>query len=263
MAVGFRGSSSSGGSSGINFDSDYFKVDPSPLGVKLSAAEKSSMGYDGGGSGSAGSTGPLGGYNPIPGIGKNNNVSGIAGNEFYGSSPRITGEGPPTLGTPDYFTKAGILTQEDKARYLDDIGGFVYNPGTGQFEAGSYLLDSIAPEYSDYYDTMLLGLNNPEGLTGSQLQDIENNRLNVQKGILDITANNPGANAQDVIDSYNESFTGFDSSGNFTGAPVDPGTAAMNAIPDFSQPTQSVFDDGGLFSFFNKGGKVTTSNGGK
>jgi len=261
MAVGFRGGSSLGGSRGINFDSDYFKVAPSPMGVPLSAAEKASMGY-GGGDSTSGSTGPLGGYDPIPGKGKNNNVSGIAGNEFYGSSPRITGEGPPTLGTPDYFTKKGKLTQEDKANYLDDIGGFVYNPATKEFEVGDYLLDKIAPEYSDYYDTMLLGLNNPN-LTADKLQDIENNRLNVQKGILDITANNPTADAKDIIDSYNESFTGFDSSGNM----IDPFVSDPFAgIPDYSQPNQSVFDDGGIFSgsfFANQGGRVPASNGGK
>lgn len=263
MAVGFRGGSPLGGSSGINFDSDYFNVKPSPLGELLTTAQKADMGYDGGDSGSGG-TGPLGGYNPI---------DGVAGNEFYGSSPRITDDGPPRLESPDYFTKKGKLTKEDKANYLDDIGGFVYNPGTGKFEAGSYLLDSIAPEYSDYYDTMLLGLNNPN-LTADKLQDIENNRINVQKGILDITKNNPGADAQDIIDSYHESFTGFDSSGNFVGNddnPIsDPGTDAMNAIPDFGAGYTggggSVFDDGGIFSgsfFANQGGRVPVSNGGK
>ena len=264
MAVGFRGSSSLGGSSGINFDSDYFNVKPSPLGKLLTTAQKADMGYDGGGSGS-GSTGPLGGYDPI---------TGVADNKFYGSSPRITGDGPPRLETPDYFTKKGKLTKEDKADYLDDIGGFVYNPGTKEFEAGSYLLDSIAPEYSDYLDTMLLGLNNPN-LTADKLQDIENNRLNVQKGILDITKNNPGANAQDIIDSYNESFTGFDSSGNFTDPEfTDPFNTQvtfdqfhnqnMQNNPDVHQG--SVFDEGGIFSgsfWANKGGKVPASNGGK
>ena len=252
MAVGFRGGSSSGGSRGINFDSDYFKVAPSPMGVPLSAAEKASMGY-GGGDSTSGSTGPLGGYDPI---------DGIANSKLYeGVDPNFQNIiGVPD--SPDYFTKTGPLTQKDKANYLDDIGGFVYNPATKEFELGDYLLDKIAPEYSDYYDTMLLGLNDPN-LTGDQLKNIENNRLNVQKGILDITTNNPTADAKDIIDSYNESFTGFDSSGNM----IDPFISDPFAgIPDYSQPTQSVFDDGGIFSgsfFANQGGRVPASNGGK
>lgn len=262
MAVGFRGGSSGRSSGGIDFDSDYFKVAPSPMGVPLSAAEKASMGYSGGDS-TSGSTGPLGGYDPIPGKGKNNNVSGIADYALYqGVDPYLGNFSGESGQKPDYFTKTGPLTKEDKANYLDAIGGFVYNPATKEFEVGDYLLDKIAPEYSDYYDTMLLGLNNPN-LTADKLQDIENNRLNVQKGILDITANNPTADAKDIIDSYNESFTGFDSSGNM----IDPFVSDPFAgIPDYSQPTQSVFDDGGIFSgsfFANQGGRVPASNGGK
>ena len=109
---------------------------------------------------------------------------------------------------------------------------------------------------------MLLGLNNPN-LTGDQLKNIEKNRIDVQKGILDITANNPTADAKDIIDSYHESFTGFDSSGNM----IDPFVSDPFAgIPDYSQPTQSVFDEGGIFSgsfFANQGGRVPASNGGK
>ena len=265
MAVGFRGGSSLGGSRGINFDSDYFKVAPSPLGELLTTAQKASMGYDGGGSGS-GSTGPLGGYDP---------VSGIADYALYqGVDPYLGNFSGESGQKPDYFTKEGKLTKEDKANYLDAIGGFVYNPKTKEFEVGDYLLDKIAPEYSDYYDTMLLGLNNPN-LTADKLQDIEKNRINVQKGILDITKNNPGANAQDIIDSYNESFTGFDSSGNFTDPEfTDPFNTQvtfdqfhnqnMQNNPDVHQG--SVFDEGGIFSgsfWANKGGKVPASNGGK
>ena len=73
----------------------------------------------------------------------------------------------------------------------------------------------------------------------------------------------PTADAKDIIDSYNESFTGFDSSGNM----IDPFISDPFAgIPDYSQPTQSVFDDGGIFSgsfFANQGGRVPASNGGK
>merc|ERR1712097_126666 len=90
------------------------------------------------------------------------------------------------------------------------------------------------------------------GMTGDQLKAIEANRLDTQKLAFEV----PMGEGLNMFDNYHEAFTGFDSSGNFTGAPVDPGTAAMNAMPDFSQPTQSVFDDGGLFSFFNKGGKA-------
>ena len=74
------------------------------------------------------------------------------------------------------------------------------------------------------------------GMTGQQLQDIEANRLDTQKLAFEV----PMGEGINMFDNYHEAFLGT--------APVDPGTAAMNSIPDYSQPTQSVFDDGGVFS---------------
>ena len=72
---------------------------------------------------------------------------------------------------------------------------------------------------------------------------VELNRLNTQKLAFEV----PMGEGINMFDNYNEAYTGFDSSGNFTGAPLDPGTQAMNNVPDYSQPTQSVFDEGGAF----------------
>ena len=88
-------------------------------------------------------------------------------------------------------------------------------------------------------------------LIGDQLKAIEANRLDTQKLAFEV----PMGEGLNMYDNYHEAYTGFDKDGNFTGA-VDPGTAAVNAIPDYgaggdegaggsNYDGPSVFDDGG------------------
>ena len=133
------------------------------------------MGYSGGDS-TSGSTGPLGGYDPVSGIADYalyQRVDPYLGN-FSGESGQV----------PNYFT-TDSLTDQDIENYLNDIENFVFNPGTGEYEpAGkySYPLSQLAPEYSDNIDTFLLGVK--PGMSGDALQRIEANRLNVQQDAL-------------------------------------------------------------------------------
>ena len=237
--VGFRSGSSSGGSSsGIDFDSDYFNVPVVPLGT-LNSIPGFANDLTGGGSAPSNNVFDSAAFNQsydVP----------VIDPAMYGSSIMDRSEGPPMLSEPDYFTKGKVLTEQDIQNYLNDTEGFVYNPSTNKFEgAGDYTypLSKIAPGYSDTQEKLMLGIK-PGVTTGDQLRDIELNRLNTQKLAFEV----PMGEGVDMFDNYNEAYTGFDSSGNFTGAPLDPGTQAMNDIPDYSQPTQSVFDEGGAFS---------------
>ena len=237
MAVGFRGSSSLGGSTGIDFDSDYFDIPVTPLNKIVPRTDYSAP-VTGGNEVALGSTFDSAAFNQsydVP----------VIDPAMYGSSIMDRSEGPPMLSEPDYFTKGKVLTEQDIQNYLNDTEGFVYNPSTNNFEgAGDYTypLSKIAPGYSDTQEKLMLGIK-PGVTTGDQLRDIELNRLNTQKLAFEV----PMGEGVDMFDNYNEAYTGFDSSGNFTGAPLDLGTQAMNDIPDYSQPTQSVFDEGGAF----------------
>jgi hypothetical protein len=253
MAVGFRGSSSSGGSTGIDFDSDYFDIPITPLN-KIVPRTNYSAPVTGGNEGALGNTFDAAAFNQsYKPVTKPVDYSLYQGTNAH---PMESGK------EPFYFT-TDSLTDQDIKNYLSDTENFVYNPGTGEFEpAGKYTypLSQLAPGYSDTQEKFMLGVK-PK-MTGQQLQDIEANRLNTQKLAFEV----PMGEGINMFDNYNEAYTGFDSSGNFTGAPLDPGTQAMNNVPDYSQPTQSVFDEGGIFSgsfFANQGGKVPASNGGK
>ena len=234
MAVGFRGGSSGGSSSGIDFDSDYFDVPVIPLNKIIPKTDYSApvTGGDGGAS-------------------SDNAFNAAVFNESYKPvtkpvSPLLYEGVDPNFqnviaSEPSYFT-TDSLTDQDIENYLSDTENFVYNPGTGDFEpAGKYTypLSQLAPGYSDTQEKFMLGVK--PGMTGQQLQDIEANRLNTQKLAFEV----PMGEGLNMFDNYHQAFTGFDSSGNL--ATVDPGTQAMNNVPDYSQPTQSVFDEGGVF----------------
>ena len=234
MAVGFRGGSSGGSSGGIDFDSDYFDVPVIPLNKIIPKTDYSApvTGGDGGAS-------------------SDNAFNAAVFNESYKPvtkpvSPLLYEGVDPNFqnviaSEPNYFTTES-LTDQDIENYLSDTENFVYNPGTGDFEpAGKYTypLSQLAPGYSDTQEKFMLGVK--PGMTGQQLQDIEANRLNTQKLAFEV----PMGEGLNMFDNYHQAFTGFDSSGNL--ATVDPGTQAMNNVPDYSQPTQSVFDEGGVF----------------
>ena len=234
MAVGFRGGSSGGSSGGIDFDSDYFDVPVIPLNKIIPKTDYSApvTGGDGGAS-------------------SDNAFNAAVFNESYKPvtkpvSPLLYEGVDPNFqnviaSEPSYFTTES-LTDQDIENYLSDTENFVYNPGTGDFEpAGKYTypLSQLAPGYSDTQEKFMLGVK--PGMTGQQLQDIEANRLNTQKLAFEV----PMGEGLNMFDNYHQAFTGFDSSGNL--ATVDPGTQAMNNVPDYSQPTQSVFDEGGVF----------------
>ena len=234
MAVGFRGGSSGGSSGGIDFDSDYFDVPVIPLNKIIPKTDYSApvTGGDGGAS-------------------SDNAFNAAVFNESYKPvtkpvSPLLYEGVDPNFqnviaSEPSYFTTES-LTDQDIENYLSDTENFVYNPGTGKFEPSgkyTYPLSQLAPGYSDTQEKFMLGVK--PGMTGQQLQDIEANRLNTQKLAFEV----PMGEGLNMFDNYHQAFTGFDSSGNL--ATVDPGTQAMNNVPDYSQPTQSVFDEGGIF----------------
>ena len=232
MAVGFRGGSSGGSSSGIDFDSDYFDVPVIPLNKIIPKTDYSAS-VTGGGEG-ASSTNFMANvpvnYDPV--------TKPVSPLLYEGVDPNFQNV---IASEPSYFT-TDSLTDQDIENYLSDTENFVYNPGTGDFEpAGKYTypLSQLAPGYSDTQEKFMLGVK--PGMTGQQLQDIEANRLNTQKLAFEV----PMGEGLNMFDNYHQAFTGFDSSGNL--ATVDPGTQAMNNVPDYSQPTQSVFDEGGVF----------------
>ncbi len=237
MAVGFRGGSSGGSSGGIDFDSDYFNIPVVPLNKIVPRTDYSAPVTGGDGGTSSNNTfdaasfnqsyEPVA-YNPVSG-----EIDGIDYALYQGTNAHPMESGKE----PSYFT-TDSLTDQDIENYLSDSENFVYNPGTGDFEpAGKYTypLSQIAPDYSDTQEKFMLGIK--PGMTGDELKAIEANKLNTQKLAFEV----PMGEGINMFDNYHEAFLG-------TEAPVDPGTAAMNAVPDYSQPTQSVFDDGGVFS---------------
>ena len=232
MAVGFRGGSSGGSSGGIDFDSDYFDVPVIPLNKIIPKTDYSApvTGGDGGVSSTNFMANVPVNYDPV--------TKPVSPLLYEGVDPNFQNV---IASEPNYFTTES-LTDQDIENYLSDTENFVYNPGTGDFEpAGKYTypLSQLAPGYSDTQEKFMLGVK--PGMTGQQLQDIEANRLNTQKLAFEV----PMGEGLNMFDNYHQAFTGFDSSGNL--ATVDPGTQAMNNVPDYSQPTQSVFDEGGVF----------------
>ena len=236
MAVGFRGGSSGGSSGGIDFDSDYFNVPVVPLNQIVPRTDYSAP--------VTGGDGIASGNNAFdaPAFNESYDVP-VINPAMYGSSIMDRSEGPPMLSEPSYFT-TDKLTEQDIQNYLNDTEGFVYNPGTNKFEAAgdyTYPLSKIAPGYSDTQEKFMSGIK--PGMTGQQLRDMELNRLNTQKLAFEV----PMGEGTNMFDNYHTAYTGFTPDGTFVG-PLDEGTKAMNSIPDYSQPTQSVFDDGGVFS---------------
>lgn len=234
MAIGFRGGSAGGGSNTV-FDESYFDVPKFERGV-VPAAD-AIIPTTGGGDSTSGST-----FNPAAFNESYKPVTKPADYALYQGVDPVLGNFSGESGqVPSYFTTES-LTDQDIENYLSDTENFVYNPGTGEFEpAGKYTypLSQLAPGYSDKQEKLMLGIK--PGMTGQQLQDIEANRLNTQKLAFEV----PMGEGINMFDNYHQAFTGFDSSGNL--ATVDPGTQAMNNVPDYSQPTQSVFDEGGIF----------------
>ena len=248
MAVGFRGSSSSGGSTGINFDSDYFDIPITPLNKIVPRTDYSAPVTGGDGSMSSNNAFDAAAFN------ESYNVP-VIDPAMYGSSIMDRSEGPPMLSEPDYFTKDKVLTEQDIQNYLNDTEGFVYNPGTNKFEAAgdyTYPLSKIAPGYSDTQEKLMLGIK-PGVTTGDQLRDIELNRLNTQKLAFEV----PMGEGINMFDNYHTAFTGFDAN---TGQMVDPDP--FNTQQTFDQMQQenvqnlkdsgqihsgSVFEPGGAF----------------
>tara|TARA_E500000318_G_scaffold30928_1_gene30661 strand:- start:176 stop:883 length:708 start_codon:yes stop_codon:yes gene_type:complete len=231
MAVGFRGGRSGGSSGGINFDSDYFNVPLVALNKIVPKTDYSApvTGGDVGTSSTSFMNNVPVNYEPVTKPADYALYQGV--DPYLGNFSGESGE------VPSYFT-TDSLTDQDIENYLSDTENFVYNPGTGDFEpAGKYTypLSQIAPGYSDTQEKFMLGIK--PGMTGDELKAIEANKLNTQKLAFEV----PMGEGINMFDNYHEAFLG-------TEAPVDPGTAAMNAVPDYSQPTQSVFDDGGVFS---------------
>ena len=136
----------------------------------------------------------------------------------------------------------------------------VFNPVTNEFEPTTYLLDSIAPNYSQRITNFMTGAT-PD-MSQGQLDAIQQNVRDVQQNVLDTTAAMPaGSTTQEIFDQAQQNFTGFDTQGNFIG-PTDPGTAAMQRAgrlpdpePGFAQDFfSSLFgggDDGDSNSIFN------------
>ena len=154
------------------------------------------------------------------------------------------------MGGMDSSASSMMPTNPEEA--LAVLKGTVYNPATQSFQPStkySYPGSTYMPERFDMIDKALM-FGSPNADTSSMdMQGILDNAGDVQASIMQLTHDNPTASASDIINAHHQDFTGFDSSGNFMG-PTDPGTAAMNAIPDHSQPT-------GSFNFFNKGGSVS------
>lgn len=212
MAVGFRGGSSGGSSGGIDFDSDYFDVPVVPLNPIVPRTDYSAPVTGGDGGTSSGNAFNAAAFNQsydVP----------VIDPAMYGSSIMDRSEGPPMLSEPDYFTKDKVLTEQDIQNYLNDTEGFVYNPGTNEFEAAgdyTYPLSKIAPGYSDTQEKFMLGIK--PGMTGKELRDIELNRLNTQKLAFEV----PMGEGLNMFDNYNTAFTGFTPDGTFVGTADNP-----------------------------------------
>ena len=261
MAVGFRGGSAPGGSSGIDFDSDYFDVAVTPLNKIVPKTD----------------------YSNITGGDSNNTVVDYsAGIPTY---PAMTGPADYSLyqGTnahpmesgkaPNYFT-TDSLTEQDIQNYLNDIENFVFNPGTGEYEpAGkySYPLSQLAPEYSDMQDKFLLGVT--PGMSGDALQRIEANRLNVQQDalknhmeIVEQITGDPIRRAEEESQNPGDLDTVAEVQAferQMADAIDKAGRGGSNPFRDGGDSGGGgVFGDGYTFSF-NKGGRVPASNGGK
>ena len=234
MAVGFRGGRSGGSSGGINFDSDYFNVPVVPLNQIVPRTD-----YSAPVTGSDGGQDTRGDYMSNVPVNYQSVTKPVDYGLYQGLDQYTSNfSGPESATPPSYFT-TDSLTDQDIESYLSDTENFVYNPGTGDFEPSgkyTYPLSQIAPGYSDTQEKFMLGVK--PGMTGQQLQDIEANRLDVQKLAFETGGD---------MDAFTTAYTGFTPDGTFVG-PTDPGTQAMNDIPDYSQPTGSVFDEGGLFS---------------
>ena len=191
MAVGFRGGSSGGSSGGIDFDSDYFDVPVVPLNPIIPRTDYSApvTGGDGGTSSTNFMANVPVNYDPV--------TKPVSPLLYEGVDPNFQNV---IASEPSYFT-TDSLTDQDIENYLSDTENFVYNPGTGDFEpAGKYTypLSQLAPGYSDTQEKFMLGVK--PGMTGQQLQDIEANRLNVQKLAFETGGD---------MDAFTTAYTGF------------------------------------------------------
>jgi len=251
--IGFRSGSSAGGSSGgIDFDSDYFNVplialnkivpktdySPPPVtgddNVEMSSSDLMVI---------PGVNAPAVPYTPV--------VPSIPGGMGGATSEAATFlPGAQNTEGTGYFQKP-TLTDADIDQYLTEASQFAYNPATNQMEAYNYPLNTIAPGYADAQSKFVMGTQ--PGMSGEELKNIAQNAQDVQKTTLEIAQNNPTADAFQIAEALHTAQTGFDSAGNFVGNadnPInnDPVTQAFNSVPDYSQPTQSVFEPGGAFS---------------
>jgi|9_EtaG_2_1085328.scaffolds.fasta_scaffold03013_3 hypothetical protein len=236
MAVGFRGSSSSGGSSGgVDFDDDYFNVPIVPLGT-LNSIPGFANDLTGGGSTPSNNTFDAAAFNQ-------SYDAPVIDPAMYGSSIMDRSEGPPMLSEPSYFT-TDKLTEQDIQNYLNDTEGFVYNPGTNKFEAAgdyTYPLSKIAPGYSDTQEKFMSGIK--PGMTGEQLRNIELNRLNTQK----LAFEAPMGEGLNMFDDYNTAYTGFTPDGTFVGTADNPVGPVFDYDGDGSYepaPGNSAFEPG-------------------
>lgn len=248
--MALEGYKSSSGFGGINYDylADLPKVDyenPDQTGQDFQYANAPLSG--GGGDSGGVDTSALNVLaNPFP--------EGMPGSPI--NNPKYKNQ----MGVPIVAGYETLPSTADEA--LDMMKQTVYNPGTEKFQPStkySYPGSTYMPERFDMIDKALMFGSPNADTSNMDMQGILDNAANVQASILQLTHDNPTASASDIINAHHQNFTGFDSSGNFMG-PTDTGTAAMNAIPDFGQPTQSVFDPGGLFSgsfSFDKGGQVS------
>jgi len=263
MAVGFRGGRSGGSSGGINFDSDYFNVPLVALN-KIVPKTDYSVAVNPTGDDSAASSSDnvlnIPGVNapPVPYTPVVPSIPGGVGGATSEAATFLPGA-QNTEGTGYFQTPS--LTDSDIDQYLTESAQFAYNPGTNQMEAYNYPLNTVAPSYADAQSKFVMGVK--PGMSGEQLQNIAQNAQDVQKTTLEIAQANPTADAFQMAEALHTAQTGFDSAGNFVGNAdnpiVDPGTAAMNAVPDYGAGGDegpggsnygggSVFDDGGAAS---------------
>ena len=272
MAIGFRGRGS-GGSSGIDFDSDYFNVNLIPLNkiiqrtdyspppvtdddddedvkvetTMLTTPDMTDINIPG-------VNAPVVPFTPV--------VPSIPGGMGGATSEAATFlPGAQNTEGTGYFQK-DKLTDSDIDQYLTEAAEFAYNPATNQMEAYDYPLNTVAPSYADAQSKFVMGTK-PD-MSGEELKNIAQNAQDVQKTTLEIAQANPTADAFQIAEALHTAQTGFDSAGNFVGNadnPInnDPVTQAFSNVPDYGAGGDegpggsnydggSIFDDGGAAS---------------
>ena len=161
----------------------------------------------------------------------------------------------------------------------DKLDDQVYNAATNKWEHSgdwSYPGSKLFPERMGMIDNLLtFGTTNPaDGLNYKNIAQDLANRQQRTGDLAHAWVNNPDMSHQDYDNLIHHDFTGFDSQGNFNPLPGSDVFGSLSQasqdhfqnihdpfhdIPDHSQPTGSVFDEGGIFGggFWNKGGPVS------